>query len=64
MSIDLTKVTYGVVVGPGDGITINKVSFGVVVGPDPGITITKATYGVIVDTLTIPPSGRRRQIVN
>lgn len=63
MTITASKITYGAVVGPDEGVTATKMTYGVVVGPDSGITATKITYGIIVDTLT-PESigGRRRQM--
>lgn len=64
MTIEISKLAYGAIVGPGEGITVSKLSYGALVGPDPGIAVSKITYGVIVDALTIPAGGRRRQIVN
>ncbi|CDO36064.1 hypothetical protein SPHV1_230003 [Novosphingobium sp. KN65.2] len=63
MTIDVSKITYGSVIGPGDGVTISKATYGVLVGPNAGIAASKITYGVIVDTLTPEgsASSRRRQ---
>lgn len=64
MSVDLSKITYGAVIGPDAGITASKITYGAVVGPDAGITASKITYGIIIDTLTPEPStGRRRQLI-
>lgn len=60
MSIDLSKISFGAIVGPGDGVTATKVSFGAIVGPPNEIVVTKISFGIIIDTLTPEVTARRR----
>lgn len=64
MSVDLSKIGYGVLVGSGDqGINLSKAGYGVLVGSGAsGVNLSKIGFGIIIDTLTPEPSaGRRRQ---
>jgi hypothetical protein len=63
MTVTVSKLNYGVVIGP-DHITISKINNGVVMGFPDHLAVTKMNYGVVVDTTTPgPTSGRRRQII-
>ena len=63
MSVDLSKIGYGAIVGPSPGVSISKIGFGAIVGPSPGVAISKIGFGIIIDTLTPEASGRRRQFM-
>lgn len=63
MSIDLSKIGYGAVVGraTADGVVVSKLGYGslVDVTPSPGIVVSKVGYGAIIipDLTVIPVSG-------
>jgi hypothetical protein len=67
MSIDLSKIGYGVIVNPSgdDGIVISKIGYGAVldvVTASGGVVVSKVGYGIIIDTAYTPP--RRRGFMN
>lgn len=65
MTDTVTKLNYGVLIGPPvNAVTVPKINYGVVIGPPAGIVITKMNFGVIIDTLTPGATARRRQMIN
>jgi len=61
MTVTVSKVNYGALMGPG-GVAVPKINYGVLSGPGNGVVVLKMNYGVIVDTN--PATGRRRMMVN
>ncbi len=57
MTITVSKINYGVVVGPTDGaVTVTKINYGLVIGPTAGaLTVTKLNYGIVYDPNTPGP---------
>ena len=62
MTIEISKLNYGIVTGPAPGLSITELNMGVVINPAPGIAITKINYGVVIDT-GIFSAGRRRSLI-
>lgn len=62
MSIDLSKINYGIIVDAGEpGVVVSKVNYGIITAEHEGqgISITKVNFCVIVGP---EPEPRRRQM--